>query len=81
MRASNGFLGNNELSNSQMINNINVYQSQQEMHNNNGAFDERDAYSRNTPLNIDKKQLRHQNPTNLSSESSIYRAGKNVIGQ
>jgi hypothetical protein len=30
--------------------------------------------------NIDRRQFRQQNPTVLSSENSIYLAGRNLIG-
>lgn len=53
------------MSESQVLNDGNV---------NNSRFDQ------DRVNNIDRRQFRQQNPTVLSSENSIYLAGRNIIG-
>lgn len=54
-----------QMSESQVLNDGNV---------NNSRFDQ------DRVNNIDRRQFRQQNPTVLSSENSIYLAGRNIIG-
>lgn len=54
-----------QMSESQVLNDGNM---------NNNRFDQ------DRVNNIDRRQFRQQNPTVLSSENSIYLAGRNIIG-